>query len=108
ILLSALVSPEYSLPPQLIEICLTPMIVAAYCTALYRSVLLLDNASTRKIWAYGAMACAHSMSSAASWAQPQFPFGVPKGVTFVKQAPPQLFPEGSLNWFEKVTKSWAA
>src|SRR6266852_9514464 len=64
-------SPENSLPPQLIDTCFAPARVLATSTAAKRFAKLLLVASTKTILALGAIAWAHSMSSAASCAQPQ-------------------------------------
>jgi hypothetical protein len=46
--------------------------LVAASTAANRFAKLFVAASTRTIFAFGAIACAHSMSNAASCAQPQF------------------------------------
>src|SRR6266852_6618021 len=63
---------ENSLPPQLIDSSLAPGCWLPTSTALNKLVKLLVAASTKTIFALGAMACAHSISSAASCAHPQF------------------------------------
>src|SRR5260370_12786772 len=72
-------SVENSPPPQLIETPPRPPVartwLVATSTAANKSTKLLVAASTRTIFALGAMACAHSMSSAASCDQPQFTAG---------------------------------
>src|SRR5258708_1994874 len=55
-------SPAYSGDPQLMETALTPGWAAAYRTAAYISTSAFELASTRRIWAAGAMAWAHSTS----------------------------------------------
>src|SRR6266849_3370749 len=70
------VSLENSLPPQLIETCFAPARVVATSTAAKRFAKLLLAASTKTILALGAIAWAHSMSSAASCAQPQLARGL--------------------------------
>src|SRR5260370_15862381 len=67
---------ENSLPPQLIETCFGPARVLATSTAAKRFAKLLLAASTKTIFALGAIACAHSISSAASCAQPQLARGL--------------------------------
>src|SRR6266571_6136697 len=80
----------------------------ATSTAANRLAKLLLAASTRTILAFGAMACAHSMSSAASWAQPQFFRGFkPLAKTFVKQ-PLAVVHGGTPTWVEKTFKSFSA
>src|SRR6266436_3428347 len=69
-------SPENSLPPQLIETCFVPARVVATSTAAKRFAKLLVVASTKTIFALGAIAWAHSISSAASCAQPQLARGL--------------------------------
>src|ERR1035437_248095 len=59
--------------------------LVATSTPVNRSVKLLLAASTSTILALGAMACAHSISSAASCAQPQLALGLePAAKTFLK------------------------
>ena len=67
------VSPLNSLPPQLIET--TFACFAAVCTAVIRSLVLAELASTRTIFAPGAAAWAHSTSSAISSDQPASVWG---------------------------------
>src|SRR6266498_1487721 len=61
---------ENSLPPQLMETCFAPGMLLATSTASNRLAKLLVAASTSTILAFGAIACAHSISSEASKAQP--------------------------------------
>ena len=68
--LSYAVSPENSPAPQLIETTETPGNWLAKLTALNRS-FRSGWASTRTMLAAGAIACAHSTSSAVSSAQPE-------------------------------------
>src|SRR5712692_405791 len=86
---SLLASVENSLPPQLIDTSPPPPLATrllATSTAAKRLAKLLLAASTKMILAPGAMAWAHSMSRAASWAQPQLVRGfVPLAKTFSKQ-----------------------
>src|SRR6516165_3810323 len=63
-------SPENSPAPQLLETATTPGWRAANATAAARLERSALAASTSRIFALGAMACAHSMSSAISTAQP--------------------------------------
>ncbi len=62
---------DVSAPPQLIEIATTPGTLRAVSTAVSKSLVLSDLASTTTIVAPGAMACAHSTSSDSSCAQPE-------------------------------------
>src|SRR5260370_24567426 len=62
---------ENSLPPQLIETCFAPLRVLPTSTAAKRFAKLLVAASTKTILALSAIAWTHSISSAASCAQPQ-------------------------------------
>src|SRR5450759_2927685 len=78
---SLLASVEDSLPPQLMDTSRAPAIPLATSTAWNRSAKLLVLASTSTIFAFGAIACAHSMSSAASCAHPQFARGLPLAYT---------------------------
>src|SRR5260370_10960757 len=83
-------SVENSPPPQLMDTSPRPLGLArtwlvATSTAANKSTKLLVAASTRTIFALGAMAWAHSMSSAASCDQPQFTAGCePLAKTFLK------------------------
>src|SRR5579863_264500 len=83
---SRLVSLLDSPPLQLIETSVAPREFAD-ATALNRLALLLLAASTSTIFAAGASACAHSMSSDSSSTQPLFTFGVPCGSTCAKHGP---------------------
>ena len=58
-----------SVKPQLIDTTDTPGCCAALWTALIRSASDWLLASTRMIWAPGAIACVHSTSSASSLSQ---------------------------------------
>src|SRR6266542_3953305 len=66
---------ENSLPPQLMETCFAPVMLLATSTAANRLAKLLLAASTKTILALGAIAWAHSISRAASRAQPALAFG---------------------------------
>ena len=85
-LLSLPVSELDSPPPQLIETSVAPRLFAAL-TAVYRAVLLDELASTSTIFAPGASAWAHSMSSDSSRAQSALVAGRPDGWSISKQAP---------------------
>ena len=63
-------SPRNSPPPQLSDTAETPGWLRAVFTAVVRSPRLSDFASTSSMLAPGAMACAHSTSSAISTDQP--------------------------------------
>src|SRR6266567_1827676 len=105
-------SVENSPPPQLIETSPRPPVartwLVATSTAANKSTKLLVAASTRTILALGAMACAHSMSSAASCDQPQFTAGCePLAKTFLKH-PLAVVHAGRPNWLEKTLRSFSA
>src|SRR5713101_5557925 len=101
-------SPENSPPPQLIDTSRAPAIELATSTAWKRSANELLLASTSTIFALGAIACAHSMSSAASCAQPQLVFGFePLAKTFLKH-PFTVVHGGSPSWVEKTFRSFSA
>src|ERR1035437_2008126 len=104
------VSPLDSLPPQLIDTAPPPPATTArvaMSTAANRSTLLFAAASTSAILASGAMAWAHSMSRAASCAQPQFAFGCLVAYTSLKH-PLFVVQAGSLHQLEKTFKSFSA
>ena len=71
------VSVGVSLNPQLIEIATTPGVFLAVSTALKRSVMLGDLASTTRMLAPGAIAWAHSTSSVSSEAHVVLVYGCP-------------------------------
>src|SRR5438067_2121154 len=73
---SELASEENSPPPQLMETATTPGCAAAKRTAVNRLPSELSAASTRRMLAIGAMACAHSTSRAISLAQPPSAVGM--------------------------------
>src|ERR1035437_1814754 len=115
---SELASEENSLPPQLIDTSPAPPeatvlpSVATQCvatsTAAKRSAKELLSASTRTILALGAMACAHSISRAASCPQPQLDRGLlPLAYTVLKQ-PFAVVHEGRPNCDEKTLRSFSA
>ncbi len=60
--------------PQLIETTVTPFWPSAYATAAIRLDTVAELASTTRMFAPGAIECAHSTSSASSSAQPAFVF----------------------------------
>src|SRR5439155_19604763 len=106
------VSLENSLPPQLMET--SPKLpsevtsLLATSTAWNRSEKELLFASTRMMSAPGAMACAHSISSEASCAQPQLARGLlPFANTFLKQ-PLAVVQGGSPNCSENTFRSFSA
>src|SRR2546427_5582691 len=109
---SKLVSLENSPLPQLIDTSpfLPPVVtwLVATSTAWNRSAKLLVADSTRIIFAFGAMACAHSISSAAFCAQPQLVRGcLPLPNTCLKH-PFAFVQEGSLNFEENTPRSFSA
>src|SRR5450759_1523645 len=111
---SELASVENSLPPQLIDTSHLPnlfapaTVVVATSTAAKRSAKELLAASTRTIFALGAMACAHSISRAASCPQPQLDRGLlPLAYTVLKQ-PFAVVHEGRPNCVEKTLRSFSA
>src|SRR6266571_7572609 len=107
------VSVRNSPPPQLMETSPMPVGPAktwlvATSTAANKSTKLLVAASTRTIFALGDIACAHSMSSAASCDQPQFTPGCePLAKTFLKH-PLAVVHAGRPNWLEKTLRSFSA
>src|SRR5258708_2364936 len=111
---SLLASLENSLPPQLIDTACVPAIELATSTAANRFAKLFVAASTNTILAFGAIACAHSISSAASWFHPQFPRGFePVAYTTWKTVfdAASAFVEGSVgrpNVLENTLKSCSA
>src|SRR5258708_21330903 len=105
-------SVENSLPPQLMETSPRPPFartwLVATSTAENKSTKLLLAASTRTIFALGDIACAHSMSRAASCDQPQFARGcTPLAKTFLKQ-PFAAVHACSPNCVEKTFRSFSA
>src|SRR5260370_3106907 len=106
-------SVENSPPPQLMDTSPRPLGLAgawlvAPSTAANKSTKLLVAASTRTIFALGAMAWAHSMSSAASCDQPQFTAGCePLAKTFLKHRLAAVH-AGSPNWVEKTLRSFSS
>src|SRR5438034_8866568 len=109
---SKLVSLENSPPPQLIDTSpfLPPVVtwLVATSTAWNRSAKLLLAASTSMIFAFGAMACAHSISSAASCAQPQLVRGWVPLANICLKHPLAFVQEGSLNLEENTPRSFSA
>src|SRR6266478_4330667 len=104
---SLVASLENSLPPQLMDTSPRPPLartwLVATSTAANRFAKLLVAASTSTIFAF-----AHSMSSAASCAQPQFVRGFePLAKTFLKH-PFAVVHGGSPNWVEKTFRSFSA
>src|SRR5260370_1717594 len=82
--------------------------LVATSTAANRFAKLLVAASTSTIFAFGAIACAHSMSSAASCAQPQFVRGFePLAKTFLKH-PFALVHGGSPHFLQKTFSPFPA
>ncbi len=103
--LSKLVSPLNSPPPKLIETATTPGCRAAYWMATARSLNEELFASTRRIFAPGAIAWAHSTSREISLAQSALAAGkfvrLPVWLTFVKLG------SGKLNLASKAFRSLA-
>src|SRR5215471_16815776 len=96
--LSKLVWPENSFPPQLIDTATTPGVLAAVVTAVNRFTNEADDASTRRMLAPGATAWAHSTSRAISVAQPELADGrvvPPFWFTTLKVGPPGWLRSGS-------------
>src|SRR6266853_1426473 len=82
--------------------------LVATSIARNRSLKLLLAASTRTMCPLGAIACAHSMSSAASCAQPQFVRGwLPEANTTLKH-PLEVVHDGNPNCLENTFRSLAA
>jgi hypothetical protein len=75
---------DISLPPQLIDTATTPGRALATFTAAVRSRIDALFASTRTMLAWGAIACAHSTSSAISEAQLAFGGGVVPPVALIE------------------------
>jgi hypothetical protein len=78
----------------------------ATSTATNKFAKLFVAASTRTILVFGAIACAHSISSAASCAQPQFVRGFKQlAKNFLKQSFAVVH-AGNPNWAEKTFESF--
>src|SRR5277367_1042504 len=105
--LSRLRSVESSADVQLIETTDAPLRTAK-STPASKSLRLFEGASTRRILACGAMACAHSISSEISTAQFAFAAGLrPLEYSWRKQ-PLLVVQAGRLNCWLKTLRSFPA
>src|SRR5216683_2637367 len=109
---SLVASLENSLPPQLMDTSPRPPLartwLVATSTAANRFAKLLVAASTSTILAFGAIACAHSMSSADSCAHPQLPRGRTPFAKTTWNTDPVPSSVGRPNFEENVLKSLTA
>src|SRR5216683_3639219 len=101
---SLLASLENSDPPKLMETTLAPFWTAT-STAWSKFVKLFEGASTRMIFACGAIACDHSTSSEISSDQPELVRGFDPDAKILRKHPLLVVQVGRLNCDSKTARS---